>query len=104
MSNSIEWEIIDKRNNDFKKILKKLDTLENKYNDLEKKIENIDNKIDKIIEVFDSDRDEQNNTNNMNISELNPFFINRMTNRLWRNSSYTTTPNSFFNILNKNKT
>lgn len=35
--------------------------------------------------------------------DLDHNYINRITNRMWRNSSYVTTPNSFFNILNRSK-
>ena len=40
---------------------------------------------------------------NPNINILDTYSINRLTNRMWRQTPYTTTPNFFFNMLNTKK-
>lgn len=104
------------------KLLSKVERVEYQNSDLNNKIDFCTEKInnlDRLIRLFlsdnkkeedsiDEDNDDKKLVKNMNVDfnfppyDLSNNYINRMTNRLWRNSPYTTTPNFLFTNLNKN--
>ena len=111
--------VLEDQNNKF---LSNIDSLKYQNQDLNNKIDFCSEKIDnleKLIKLFiidnkkeiisideeESEDEEKKNTQvdlNFPPYDLSNNYINRMTNRLWRNSSYTTTPNFLFTNLNKN--
>ena len=113
---------LEEQNNN---LLNKLDNLERKTSNLAENNNNILNKLDnmdikisnleELLKEFIISKNEVTVENNINLKKnmqvgfnyqpynLSDNYINRMTNRLWRNSPYITTPNYFFTNLNKKK-
>ena len=86
----------------------KIDFCTQKLTSLETLIKLLINDNKKDIVTIDEDDDDKKLVKNMTVDfnfppyDLSNNYINRMTNRLWRNSPYTTTPNFLFTNLNKN--
>ena len=119
MDKSIEWEIVEnKQNLIIKEIKENINELKEENIKLNYKLDKILNNQLKILNLNVLDKpindhktetkDDQTDvpfesTLDME-TNLDPYYINRMTNRLWRKSPYITTPNSFLTILNNNNT
>ena len=119
MNNSIEWQVIENKNNEIKELVDKVNILEKQNTDVLNKldsIEKIELDLETIIRQFlvikeevPIIEDETSSPKNMQLGiqfqpyDLSNNYINRMTNRLWRNSSYVTTPNFLFTNLNQKK-
>lgn len=123
MDKSIEWEIVEnKQNLIIKEIKENINELKEENIKLNYKLDKILNNqlkilnlnvLDKPINDHKSDHKTETKDDQTNVpfestldmeTNLDPYYINRMTNRLWRKSPYITTPNSFLTILNNNNT
>ena len=86
----------------------KIDFCTEKINNLEKMIKLFLRDNNEILSIDEDNNDDKKIVKNMTVDfnfppyDLSNNYINRMTNRLWRNSPYITTPNFLFTNLNKN--
>ena len=112
MNNSMEWQVIE-TNKELIELTNSIKVMEKDNNNLRDKIQIMDNKLDRIeyllTKLIKEDIKEEElpqlglKSLTFDTNSLGNNYINRMTNRLWRNSPYITTPNIMFANLNIKK-